>query len=84
MTTEMIKKQLVGKDAIYAGDPSCRAEPRKFALLSYDTADGEYKDSWDTFYKDLKAAGAAGGRHVSYFLNLDVAGGATRARSPPS
>ena len=69
LTTELIKKQLVGKNAIYAGD-QYKSSPRKFALLSYDTTDGEYKASWDTFYNDLKAAGAPMVGHVSYLLNV--------------
>ena len=71
MTTELIKKQLLGKDAVYAGDPKLQAKPRKFALLSYDTPDGQYKASWDAFYKDLQAAGVPVVGHVSYFLNLN-------------
>ena len=58
MTTELIKKQLVGKNAVYARRRRCKAKPRTFALLSYDTPDGQYKASWDDFYKELKAAGA--------------------------
>ena len=45
-------------------------QPRKFALLSYDTPDGVYKASWDQFYNDLQAAGAPIVGHISYFLNL--------------
>ncbi len=69
MTTELIKTQLVGKNAIYGG-AAVKSKPRKFALLSYDTPNGVYKASWDTFYKDLQAAGAPTVGHVSYFLNL--------------
>jgi len=69
MTTEFIKKQLLGKDAVYAGDPTLQHAPRKFALLSYDTPDGEYKASWDGFYNDLKQAGVPVVGHISYFLN---------------
>ena len=36
-----------------------KAKPRTFALLSYDTPDGEYKASWDQFYKDLQATRAS-------------------------
>jgi hypothetical protein len=69
MTTELIKTQLVGKDAVYGG-PAVKSKPRAFALLSYDTPDGVYKAPWDQFYKDLQAAGAPTVGHVSYFLNL--------------
>jgi hypothetical protein len=68
MTTSFIKNQLLGKDAVYGG-ADVKSKPRTFALLSYDTPDGEYKDSWDTFYSDLKAAGVPVVGHVSYFLN---------------
>jgi hypothetical protein len=68
MTTELIKKQLVGKKAVYAGDPALKAKTRTFTLLNYDTVDGEYKASWDTFYKDLQQAGADAVGHVTYLL----------------
>jgi hypothetical protein len=68
MTTELIKKQLLGKNAVYAGD-ELKSKPRTFALLSYDTPDGEYKASWDDFYNDLKKAGLPLVGHISYFLN---------------
>ena len=69
MTTAMIKSLLVGKNAVYAGDPKLQKEPRRFALLSYDTPQGEYTDSWNQFYNDLKATGAQVAGHVSYYLN---------------
>jgi len=69
LTTELVEKQLKGKNAVYAGDPALRSQPRRFALLSYDTPNGEYKESWDTFYNDLKAAGLPLAGHISYFLN---------------
>ena len=68
-TTELVKKQLVGKKAIYAGDPALRAKTRSVALLSYDTPNGEYKKTWETFYDDLEAAGVPVVGHISYFLN---------------
>lgn len=68
-TTELVKKQLVGKKAEFAGDPALRAKTRTVALLSYDTPNGEYKESWETFYDGLKAAGVPVVGHVSYFLN---------------
>ena len=69
LTTELVKKQLLGKKAVYAGDPALRAKTRSVALLSYDTPNGEYKKSWETFYNDLKAAGVPVVGHISYFLN---------------
>lgn len=69
MTTSLIKAQLLGKDAVYAG-AALKSQPRRFALLSYDTPDGEYRTSWDQFYTDLKNIGAPVVGHVSYFLNL--------------
>jgi hypothetical protein len=69
LTTELVEKQLKGEDAVYAGDADLRREPRRFALLSYDTPNGEYKESWDNFYDDLKAADLPLAGHISYFLN---------------
>ena len=72
-TVEFIKKQLEGKDAIYAGDPTLRKEPRKFALLTYDTPDGQFKPVWDAVSKQMSADGMPLVTHVSYFLNLTTA-----------
>ena len=71
LTVELIQKQLGNGDAKYAGDPALQKEPRRYALLSYDTPNGEYKESWDNFYNDLKQSGLplAKNGHVSYFLN---------------
>jgi hypothetical protein len=68
MTTTFIKNQLADKNAVYGGD-DVKNKPRTFALLSYDTPDGEYKDSWDNFYNQMKQAGLPVAGHVSYFLN---------------
>jgi hypothetical protein len=70
MLVEFIKKQLEGKDAIYAGDPTFKTEKRTFALLSYDTPDGQYKDSWDNFVLQLKDAGIPLKLHKNYFLDI--------------
>jgi hypothetical protein len=69
LTTELVEKQLKGKNAVYAGSDDLKSKPRRFALLSYDTPNGEYKEAWDLFYKDLKAAGLPLAGHISYFLN---------------
>jgi hypothetical protein len=72
MATEMIKTQLVGKPVSFAGG-DLNGKPRTFALLSYDTPDGKYKETWDQFYSNLQKAGVplAKNGHVSYFLNLN-------------
>jgi len=67
-TTEWISKQLAGKKAEFGGD-DVKDKDRTFALLSYDTPDGEYKESWDRFYNLLKDADVPMVGHVSYFLN---------------
>ncbi|HEX4491588.1 MAG TPA: hypothetical protein VH914_10315 [Acidimicrobiia bacterium] len=72
-TLELIKKQLAGKDAVYAGDSSFQHTTRKFALLSYDTPDGQFKPIWDSFSNSMKAQGTPLTTHVSYFLNLTTA-----------
>ena len=73
VTVEFIKKQLEGKNAVYAGDPTLRAEKRKFALLSYDTPDGQFKPIWDQFESQMTADGMPLTTHVSYFLDLTKA-----------
>jgi Periplasmic binding protein len=72
-TVELIKKQLEGKDAIYAGDPKLQKEKRKFALLTYDTPDGQFKPVWDAVSKQMAADGMPLATHVSYFLDLTTA-----------
>jgi hypothetical protein len=69
-TVELIKKQLNGKNAVYAGDPKLQTQKRKFALLTYDTPDSQFKPVWDRFEKALKDAGIPLATHVSYFLDL--------------
>lgn len=71
-TVEFIKKQLAGKDAVYAGDPAFQKEKRRFAILSYDTPDGQFKASWDDLEKKMKDAGLDVVGHVSYFLNVNT------------
>jgi hypothetical protein len=69
-TVELIDKQLKGKNAEYAGDPKFKSEPRKFALLTYDTPDSQFKPVWDGFEQKLKNVDIPLATHVSYFLDL--------------
>ena len=55
---------------IYAGDPAFKTKKRTFALLSYDTHDGQYKESWDDMVKQLKDAGIPLVLHKNYFLDI--------------
>ncbi|HEY1740978.1 MAG TPA: hypothetical protein VGI86_19850, partial [Acidimicrobiia bacterium] len=70
INVQFVKNQLVGKDAIYAGDTKFQKEKRTFAVLSYDTSDGQYTAVWDKWINELKGAGVDVKGHVSYFLNL--------------
>ena len=72
-TTELIKKQLLGKKAEFAGDPALRDKERVFGLLSYDTPDGNFTVSWDNFERMLSDAGVDLATHVTYFLDLTKA-----------
>jgi hypothetical protein len=69
MMLEYLKKQLVDKDAVYAGDPKFHTQKRTFAFLSYDTPDGQYSQSWSNFTLQLKDAGIPLKLHKSYFLD---------------
>jgi hypothetical protein len=69
---EFVKKQLLGKDAQWAGDPKFVHEKRTFAILSYDTPDGGYKPVWDNWKKSLAAAGVDIKGQVNYFLNIST------------
>jgi hypothetical protein len=70
MLVEFVKKQLLDKNAEYAGDESFRTQKRTFALLSYDTPDGQYKSSWDNLRQQLNDAGANVILHKNYFLDI--------------
>jgi hypothetical protein len=55
-TTEFITKQLVGKKAEFAGD-ALKDQERTFVLLTYDDAESNFKEPWDTWLADLQAKG---------------------------
>lgn len=67
---EFIKKQLLGKKAEFAGSPELRNKERTFALLTYDTPDGQFKSSWDDLNKKLSDAHIDITDHVNYYLDL--------------
>jgi Periplasmic binding protein len=77
-TIELAAKQLKDKNAIYAGDPAYHTQKRRFALLTYDTPDGQFKPVWDGFVKGMAAAGMPFVSHVSYFLDFAKAQGDAR------
>jgi hypothetical protein len=70
MLTEMVQKQLVGKNAEYAGDEAFKTQKRTFALLTYDRNDGWYADSWRTIKKQLEDAGADIVLQKNYVLDV--------------
>jgi hypothetical protein len=70
MLTEFVSKQLKGKPARYAGDPDFQDKERTFVLLTYDTTDGQFKESWDNFETMLADEGIEVVDHVNYFLNI--------------
>jgi hypothetical protein len=69
MVAEFIQKQLVGKNAEYAGGEQ-KGKPRTFTLLTYNTPDGQYTPSWDLLEKRVGEVGADIVEHVDYYLNL--------------
>jgi hypothetical protein len=71
MVTELIKKQLLGKPAEWAG-PDQKGKDRTFTLLTYDTPDAQFKPAWDDLAKRLKDAGANIVAHVDYYLNFNT------------
>ncbi len=56
MATELIEKQLAGKNAEFAGE-EFQDEPRRFVLLTYDDAENNFKEPWDNWLADLQAKG---------------------------
>jgi Periplasmic binding protein len=70
MTVEFIKKQLAGKNAEFAGSPALQQQKRKFALLTYDTPDGQFTSSQQFFEKKMRDAGLDVVGHVYYYLDL--------------
>jgi hypothetical protein len=69
MVSELIKSQLIGKPAQWAGG-DLQGKPRTFTLLTYDTPDGQFKASWDDLEQKVKGTGANMLAHVNYYLNL--------------
>jgi hypothetical protein len=67
---EFIQKQLAGKKAEYAGSPELRDKERTFALLTYDTPDGQFKASWDDLKQKMEDAGVDVVDHINYYLDL--------------
>ena len=69
LVTDLIKNQLLGKPAQWAG-PAIVGKPRTFTMLTYNTPDGQYTASWDDLRKKMDAIGAKVVSHVDYYLNL--------------
>ena len=69
MVSELIEKQLVGKPAQYGG-PDVNGKPRKFALLTYNTPDGQFTSSWDILEEKVKATGADLVARVTNYLDI--------------
>jgi hypothetical protein len=55
--TEWIGKQLVGKNAEYAGDPAFQSQPRTFGLVALESS-AESKEINDAFAASLRGVGA--------------------------
>jgi hypothetical protein len=70
LNVEFVKKQLAGKNAVYAGDPKYKDKPRTFVILSYDTPTGQFKDVWSKWKSDLEAATGQQIQQVNYYLNV--------------
>src|SRR5581483_10370553 len=70
LNVEFVKKQLVGKNAIWAGDPKYQNKPRTFVILSYDTPTGQFKPVWDKWRADLEAAIGSPVPQVNYYLQV--------------
>jgi hypothetical protein len=69
-TIEILRKQLAGKVASFAGDPDLQRRTRRFALVAYDTPDGDFTLSRQHFLTELRAAGIRPAEVVTYFLDL--------------
>lgn len=70
LNVEFVKKQLVGKNAEFAGDPKYVSKPRTFVILSYDTPTGQFKAVWDKWKADLEAATGQQVQQVNYYLQV--------------
>lgn len=70
LNVEFVKKQLVGKNAEFAGDAKYVSKPRTFVILSYDTPTGQFKPVWDKWKADLEAAIGQPIQQVNYYLQV--------------
>ncbi|HTL85708.1 MAG TPA: hypothetical protein VL856_11025 [Acidimicrobiia bacterium] len=69
MVSELIQKQLIGKNAQYGG-ADVNGKPRTFTMLTYNTADGQFTSSWDDLEAKLKGIGAKIVGRVDYQLDF--------------
>jgi hypothetical protein len=67
---EFIEKQLAGKPAEFAGSEELQEQERSFALLTYDTPDGQFSAAWDDLKQKMDDAGLEVRDHVNYYLDL--------------
>jgi len=67
--TLLIKSQLLGKPAQWGG-PDVNGKARTFALLTYNTPDGQYTAAWNDLTKKMQDIGAKVVGHVDYYLNF--------------
>ncbi|MGZ8752632.1 MAG: hypothetical protein ACXW1S_06590 [Acidimicrobiia bacterium] len=68
---DWLSKRVAGRKAEFAGSPDIREKTRRFALVNYDTPEGDFKESVDAFRAELEQRDVELSANVTYFLDTN-------------
>lgn len=68
---DWLSKRVAGRKAEFAGSADLREQNRKFALVNYDTPEGDFKESVDAFRGELRTRDVKLSANVTYFLDTN-------------
>ncbi|MGZ8764895.1 MAG: hypothetical protein ACXW2C_04270 [Acidimicrobiia bacterium] len=68
---DWLSKRVAGRKAEFAGSPDIREKTRRFALVNYDTPEGDFKESVDAFRHELEQRDVELSANVTYFLDTN-------------
>jgi len=69
--SEWLAKRVAGRKASFAGSADIRKQTRRFALVNYDTPEGDFKESVAYFRAQLAKHGVKLSANVTYFLDTN-------------
>jgi hypothetical protein len=68
---EWLSKRVAGQKAEFAGSEDIKKQTRRFALVNYDTPEGDFKESVDSFRERLAKHDVKLSANVTYFLDTN-------------